>query len=245
MAVDAMTTTIAAPPIADHGVIPEPSASEQEQDAGDDEPDGGVGPQQCQGRERRDPEHRACDVDRVRLQRWHRPKQRAEWQRQGRDESRDQHDEQRQDDEVGVRTGRLLEPEEELVRVASLDVQLRAVHQQDGHEQQDREGRDRQTDAAPAEQDAHADAEEARHQQEVAEEPDVTDVRGDPPDQQQLDEQDRGAGQEKANRSAGERPERGDRASRIREGSWHVATVAARCVMAPLAFRSTRGRRTY
>ena len=106
-------------------------------------------------------------------------------------------------------------------------------------------GDDRQADAAPAEQDAEADAEEARHQQEVAEEPDVADVRRDPPDQQQLDEQDRGAGQQESDRSAGERPEWGDRASRIREGSWHVATVAVRCVMSPTAFRSTRRRRMY
>ena len=47
------------------------------------------------------------------------------------------------------------------------------------------------------EQDADADAQEAGHQQEVAEEADVPDLGRDPADEQQLDEEERRAGQEK------------------------------------------------
>jgi len=47
-----------------------------------------------------------------------------------------------------------------------------------------------------ADQDAQADAQERGDQQEVAEKADVLDVRRNPADEQQLDEQDREAGQE-------------------------------------------------
>src|SRR5688500_11722618 len=48
----------------------------------------------------------------------------------------------------------------------------------------------------PAQEDAEADAQEARHKEEVVEEADVDDVRRDPAEQQQLDEEQRGADHE-------------------------------------------------
>ena len=57
--------------------------------------------------------------------------------------------------------------------------------------------------------------EEARHQQEVAEEPDVLDVGRDPADEEQLDEQQGRAGQEQPERAPGERPDGGERLAGI------------------------------
>src|SRR6185436_16395951 len=65
-------------------------------------------------------------------------------------------------------------------------------------QQQDREDRDGVELAPAAEQDADADAQEAGHQQEVREEADVADFGGDPPDEQQLDEEERTAGEDEA-----------------------------------------------
>ena len=86
-----------------------------------------------------DPEHRAGDVDGVRPQRRHRTQKRPERQRQRRHQRRHEDDDQRQDDEVDVGAGRGVEPEEDLAGVAGLDVELGAVDQEDGHEQQGRE----------------------------------------------------------------------------------------------------------
>ena len=83
-------------------------------------------------------------------------------------------------------------------------------------------------------QDAHADAQEAGHEQEVAEEADVGDVRRHPADEQQLDEEDRAAGQEETDVVA--RQDRdgrcrgqpsGGRPSRRSRGQLEVAAGAA------------------
>ena len=106
---------------------------------------------------------------------------------------------ERQDQEVQVSGAVLGETEEELVRRVDLDVELEPVDE--GHDGGEQEGerREARIGATAAEDDAEADAEEARDQQEVAEEADVLDVRRDPADEQQLDEQDRHARQEQAN----------------------------------------------
>ena len=68
-------------------------------------------------------------------------------------------------------------------------------------------------------EDADADPEEGRHQQEVPEEPDVDDVGRDPADEQQLDEQDgRGRQEEAGLGAAKDRPE-GPRNVRTRTSS--------------------------
>jgi hypothetical protein len=64
--------------------------------------------------------------------------------------------------------------------------------------QQEGERRQARSGAVAPEQDAQADAQEAGDQQEVGEEADVLDVGRDPADEQQLDVQDREAGQEQA-----------------------------------------------
>ncbi len=77
----------------------------------------------------------------------------------------------------------------------------------------DAKGDERRPPALAAEQDAEADAQEAGHQQEVAEEADVADVGRDPADEQQLDEEERRAGQEEPDAWIGQCPrlERGVR----------------------------------
>ena len=117
----------------------------------------------------------------------------------------------------------LREAEEQLVLALDLDVELRLVDEDHDHEQQQRERQDR--DAAPvaAEQDAEADAEEAGHQQEVAEEADVGDVGRHPADEQQLDEEERRAGQEEADAVAAQRGEHRAAPSRTNSG-WRITS---------------------
>jgi hypothetical protein len=81
-------------------------------------------------------------------------------------------------------------------------------HQRHHAGQDEGEGRQSRAGAIAAEQDAQANAQERRDQQEVGKEADVPDVGRDPADEQQLDIQDGEAGQEEADVIA--RQETGD-----------------------------------
>ncbi len=121
---------------------------------------------------------------------------RAKRQGEGRHERGDQADDEGQDQEVQVRRAVLGETEEELVLRVDLDVELELVDEEDDAGEQERERRQARIEAAAAEDDAEADSEEARDEKEVAEEADELDVRRDPADQHQLDEEDYKARQE-------------------------------------------------
>ena len=118
-----------------------------------------------------------------------------------------------------VRRVALGEAEEELVLGVDLDVELGREDEGHDHEEEQGEGRERQPPAPPAQEDAEADAEEAGHQQEVAEEADVPDVGRDPADEQQLDEEQRRAGQEESDAWVGQRLDPEDDLARARQGA--------------------------
>ena len=104
--------------------------------------------------------------------------------------------------------------EQHVVRRCDRDVELGRRDQLDDHEEQQRERRQPRAGVAAAQDDPEADAEEARDQDEVREEAEVDDVRRDPADQEQLDEQHRRAGQEQAHPRIRERGHRLDQLPR-------------------------------
>ena len=129
-------------------------------------------------------------------------------------------DHERQDQEVDVGRVALGEPEEELVLRVDLHVELGGEDEGHDHEQQQRERRRAAArQPSPAQQDAEADAQEAGHQQEVAEEADVADVGRDPADEQQLHEQERRAGQEEPDARVGQRLDPEEDLTRARQGA--------------------------
>ena len=194
-------TTVASARTVEHRPAPEAAAEveREHEHRGDREPDDGRRPGGRQHGEGGDADHGADDVDAVGPQRRHaleqRPKRQGQAGRQRDDQARDEG----QDQEVEVGGAAFRQSEEDLVLGAHLDVELERVDQEGDDQQQERERHERRVPALPPEQDAQADAQEARDQQEVAEEADVADVGRNPADEQQLHEQDREAGQEEAN----------------------------------------------
>ncbi len=194
---------------------PRPAATAEfesdHQPDGNREPDQRIRAQSGQQAERGDAGERADDVDGVRLEWRHALEQRTEWQGQGRQQRSDEADDERQDQEVLVRRSILRKAEEQLVLGVDLHIELEVEDVEHDQRQQHSERRQPRVKALAPEDDAQADAQEARNQQEVAEEADVLDVGRDPTDEHQLDEQNRQAGQKKASFIAAKKGEHGPR----------------------------------
>jgi hypothetical protein len=196
---------------------PAAEREEADQDRHHREPRDRLEPGDREQAEPRDPGQRAHDVDAVRPQRRQASKQPTEREGKRRHQRDDEPHDQRQHQEVRVGAGAVLEAEEDLVLGIDLHVELRPQDQQDHPEQQQCERRDRQPRPGQPQQDSQADAEEARDQDEVAEIADVDDVRRDPANEQQLDEEQRGARQEQPDLGAGQDRDRRDEHARAAE----------------------------
>ncbi|MFN8518307.1 MAG: hypothetical protein U0667_02710 [Chloroflexota bacterium] len=184
-------------------------AQHQQDDQGrhDAEPHDRTGGQPRHQPEQRDARQRADDVHGVRLERRHGAEQGTQRHGERRHDRGDHGDGQHEDGvvRVGGVLGRVREPEPDLgATTLDLEVEVVAGDDDDDREQQQREGHQRPAGASTTQQDAQADAQEAGHQQEVAEEADVPDLGRHPADEHQLREQEREAGQPQPGRVARE-----------------------------------------